>query len=200
MGRLVSCLLHRALFSYEDYQYLDMYQPLHNHCQMVYLLEKHFEMSMKLTSTISTHSDNFSCNVHWVIPPNYAHKQRRRVDITSPIVYELEFYGHILNWQKKNHEFQEPNLIYELFVQNSSCPMKYGHLSFLLCLVSDTDTTSVLRFIFWTLLISTCPCCVWCPCQCRCFIDLVTFMIQIWCFLILIYKILVKVTLSLICL
>lgn len=101
VGRLVSCLLHRALFSYEDYQYLDMYQPLHNHCQMVYLLEKHFEMSMKLTSTISPHSDNFSCNVHWVIPPNYAHKQRRRVDITSPIVYELEFYGHILNWQKK---------------------------------------------------------------------------------------------------
>ena len=38
--------------------------------------------------------------------------------------------------------------------------------------VSDTDTTPVLRFIFWTLQVSTCPypCRVRCPCRCWCFI------------------------------
>ncbi|KAG4380347.1 hypothetical protein GLYMA_16G159550v4 [Glycine max] len=38
--------------------------------------------------------------------------------------------------------------------------------------VSDTDTTPVLRSIFWTLQVSTCPypCRVRCPCRCQCFI------------------------------
>jgi len=37
---------------------------------------------------------------------------------------------------------------------------------------SDTDMTPVLRSIFGTLQVSTCPCLcrVWCPCRCWCFI------------------------------
>ncbi|KAG4400824.1 hypothetical protein GLYMA_07G135250v4 [Glycine max] len=58
--------------------------------------------------------------------------------------------------------------------------MKHGHFSPLPCPVSDTrpcqcltDTTPVLRSIFGTLQVSTCPCLcrVRCPCRCWCFID-----------------------------
>jgi len=37
--------------------------------------------------------------------------------------------------------------------------------------VSVSDTSPVLRFIFWTLWVFTCPCHVRCLCRCRCFID-----------------------------